>query len=141
MRLDKKIVKIGILFFIVIGIISKKSAYALDKKEILFISSNNPGFVTFNDQVNGLKDSLGEDIQLQIEYMDLRAFSTMENEWNFYNLLKYKLSNYRDFSSVVLGDDEALDFAVKYRNELFKDIPIVFFGVSNDELIESTKDG
>lgn len=136
MRLDKKIVKIGILFFIVIGIISKKSAYALDKKEVLFISSNNPGFVTFNDQVNGLKDSLGEDIQLQIEYMDLRAFSTMENEWNFYNLLKYKLSNYRDFSSVVLGDDEALAFAVKYRNELFKDIPIVFFGVSNDELIE-----
>lgn len=136
MKLSRKIVKIGILFFIVIGFISKKHVYALDKKEVLFISSNNPGFVTFNDQVNGLKESLGEDVQLQIEYMDLRAFSTKENEWNFYNLLKYKLSNYRDFSSVILGDDEALAFAVKYRNELFKNIPMVFFGASNSELIE-----
>lgn len=136
MKLNKGCFKIGLLLVIAIILIYPKKAYAVDKKEILFISSNNPSFVTFNDQVNGLKASLGDNIQLQIEYMDFRAFSSVENEENFYNLLKYKLSNYRDFSSVILGDDEALAFAVKYRNELFKNIPMVFLGASDAGLID-----
>lgn len=121
--------------FMMIGPI-KVNANTVEKKEILFISSYNPSFATFNDQVNGLKEGIEQDVQIQIEYMDLRAFSSEENEENFYNLLKYKLTAYNEFSAVILGDDEALEFGVKYRNELFKDIPIVFLGAANKELID-----
>lgn len=103
-------------------------------KHVLYISSYNPNFVSFNDQVNGIKKEMGDNVVLQIEYMDAKTFSSKENEENFYNSIKYKLKNYKKFDVVVCGDDRALNFSLKHRNELFKDIPIVYLGVSEIKL-------
>lgn len=122
------------VFFIIIVIIlffNKYKVYADEKKDVLFISSYNPNFITFNDQVLGIEDTMNDDVQLQIEYMDFRTFSDEKNEKNFYDLLKYKINNYRTFDAIILGDDEALRFGMKYKEELFGDIPVVFFAVSN----------
>lgn len=137
--MKKLLVKIGVLTMvccILIGIIPYK-VNAIEKRNILFISSYNPNFISFNDQVNGIKEGLDNNIQLQIEYMDFKTFHSVENEENFYNLLKYKLNTYNEFEAIILGDDEALAFAIKYKDELFKDIPLVFLGVADENLIQA----
>ena len=123
------------MFFIFTNI---ENVYSLERKEILFISSYNPNFISFNDQINGIVDSLGEDINLRTEYMDSKITDNESNERDFYNLLKYNISNYKKYDSIIVGDDEALEFAIKYRDDIFKDIPIVFLGVENTKLIQDS---
>ncbi len=117
---------------------NSKNAYSLERKEILFISSYNPNFISFNDQINGIVESLGEDINLRTEYMDSKITDNESNERDFYNLLKYNISTYEKYDSIIVGDDEALEFAIKYRDDIFKDIPIVFLGVENTKLIQDS---
>lgn len=117
---------------------NSKNVYSLERKEILFISSYNPNFISFNDQINGIVESLGEDINLRTEYMDSKITDNESNERDFYNLLKYNISNYKKYDSIIVGDDEALEFAIKYRDDIFKDIPIVFLGVENTKLIQDS---
>lgn len=117
---------------------NSKNVYSLERKEILFISSYNPNFISFNDQINGIVESLGEDINLHTEYMDSKITDNESNERDFYNLLKYNISNYKKYESIIVGDDEALEFAIKYRDDIFKDIPIVFLGVEDTKLIQDS---
>ena len=124
-----------ILFFI---FANSKNAYSLENKDILFISSYNPNFISFNDQVDGIVDGLGENINLHTEYMNSNIIGNEENEKEFYNLLKYNISNYKTVESIIVGDDDALEFVIKYRNDIFKDIPIVFLGVENTKLIQES---
>lgn len=127
----------GIILLIISIIIITNYAIADSRpeyKHVLYISSYNPNFVSFNDQINGIKKEMGDDVVLQIEYMDSKTFSSKENEENFYNSIKYKLKNYKKFDVVVCGDDRALNFSLKHRNELFKDIPLVYLGVSEVKL-------
>lgn len=127
----------GIMLFIISFVVTSNYIIADSRpeyKNVLYISSYNPNFVSFNDQVNGIKKETGDNVILQIEYMDSKTFSSKENEENFYNSIKYKLKNYKKFDVVVCGDDRALNFSLKHRNELFKDIPIVYLGVSEIKL-------
>lgn len=127
----------GIMLFIISFVATSNYIIADSRpeyKHVLYISSYNPNFVSFNDQVNGIKKETGDNVVLQIEYMDAKTFSSKENEENFYNSIKYKLKNYKKFDVVVCGDDRALNFSLKHRNELFKDIPIVYLGVSEVKL-------
>ena len=128
-----------IIICILISLLPYK-VYAAEKREILFISSYAPNHLNFNEQVNGIKSGLESDVELQIEYMDSKTFDSEENEENFYNLLKYKLSNYKKFDAIILGDDEALAFGMKYRNELFEDIPLVFLGIQNQGMAKEALD-
>ena len=66
-----------------------------------------------------------------IEYMNSKTFDSTENEETFYNLLKYSLENYDKIDAVIAGDDDATEFCIKYRDDLFKDIPISFLGVQD----------
>lgn len=131
---DKIYIFIMALFLLIWGNVGQ--IYSLEKNDILFISSFNPNFISFDDQVSGLVDGIEEDINLQIEYMDSKIIGNDDNEKDFYNLLKYNLNNYKKFEAIIVGDDEALEFATKYRDDLFKDIPIVFFAVEDEELIK-----
>ncbi|CEH33844.1 sensor histidine kinase [Romboutsia lituseburensis] len=127
----------GIMLFIISFVVTSNYIIADSRpeyKHVLYISSYNPNFVSFNDQVNGIKKEIGDNVVLQIEYMDTKTFSSKENEENFYNSIKYKLKNYKKFDVVVCGDDRALNFSLKHRNELFKDIPLVYLGVSEVKL-------
>ncbi|MGL5317068.1 MAG: hypothetical protein ACRC92_27660, partial [Peptostreptococcaceae bacterium] len=128
------------LAVIIITLSFSTNAYGEENKEnILLISSYAPDFISFNDQINGLRDSLSGEYELQIEYMDAKRFKSLESEETFFNLLKFKLKNYKKFDAIVLADDAALKFALKYKDVLFNNIPMVFFGVSEEESILAAK--
>ena len=120
-------------------LIQTTSVFALNneekKIEILFISSFDSNFISIEDQLNGIKKELNNNAHIIIEYMNSKTFDSTENEENFYNLLKYSLENYDKIDAVIAGDDDATEFCIKYRDDLFKDIPISFLGVQDFDIL------
>lgn len=130
----KKIAGVLIVLFIIIGNINK--SYGVDKKDILFISSYSPSFISFKDQIEGIESVLEDEFSLKIQYMNVESFDNKVNERDFYNSLKRNISTYKNLEGILIGDDEALDFYLKYKEDLFKDIPTSFFAISNIDNIE-----
>ena len=130
----KKIVGALIVLFVIIVNLNK--SYGIYEKEILFISSYSPEFISFKDQVEGIKDTLGDEFNLQVQYMNAKSFSDKVDESDFYNLLKYSIAIYKNLEGILIGDDDALEFYLKYKEDLFKDIPASFFGIYDKKNIE-----
>ena len=106
----------------------------ISKKTVLYISSYSPSFKTFFQQVEGIQSQFEDlNIILDIEYMDTKRFYTDENITNFYNSLSYKIKNLSPYDAIIVADDNALNFVMKYKRELFNKIPIIFIGINNIE--------
>ncbi|PKM51450.1 MAG: diguanylate cyclase [Firmicutes bacterium HGW-Firmicutes-7] len=108
-----------------------------DEKNVLFISSYSESFATVPDQIKGLHSVFDKQkVVLDIEYMDTKRFDTDVNKGLFYKMLKYKLDNLPPYDAIIVGDDNALQFAMDYQEELFNEIPIVFLGINDRERAE-----
>lgn len=142
--------KIKILWMILITlslnyllIFSSNLVYASEEeKNVLFISSYTENFETVPYQINGIQSVLQpHNINLDIEYMDTKRFDTDENKENFYQLLQYKLKKLPTYDVIIVGDDNALEFIMIYKEELFNEIPIVFLGINDsNKAIKASKD-
>lgn len=140
--MKKNYCKLSILTSIVIiiyTILFNNTVYAEEyeqyKLNILFISSYNSNFISFEDHIEGIKEGLKNKAYLKIEYMDLNGHYFEGNEEIFYNLLKSNFENYNGYDAIIAGDDEALEFCLKYRDDILKDIPISFLGVEEEEIL------
>ena len=112
-----------------------------DEKRVLFISSYSYAWDTVQIQIEGIKQSISEDIVLDYEFMDTKRFPDEESLLMFYEGLKYRLEKLEPYDAVILGDDVALQFAMKYRDELFDGVPLIFEGVNDiDYAIEVSRD-
>lgn len=102
------------------------------EKRVLYISSYNENLESVPEQIEGIQSVFEpEEIYFDREYMDMNRFRTKENERLFYSMLKYKLSNLPPYDGIIVGDDAALEFAMKYQEELFLNLPIVFLGIND----------
>lgn len=139
-RVQKKIgILIGILIITYIMLSGKTVFAEEDKNEkwnVLFISSYSSNFISFEDQVEGIKAGFKNNVNLRVEYMDINGYYNEQNEEKFYTLLKSSLENYKNYDAIIAGDDEALEFCLKYRNDIFDNIPIAFLGVQKEEVLE-----
>lgn len=105
---------------------------ALTGRSVLYLSSYTDAFETVPAQEKGLSEIFRSyDIHLDYEFMDTKNHSSDAYMSLFYKLLSYKLSDHKTYDAVILADDAALSFAVKYQDVLFKNIPMVFFGINN----------
>ena len=83
------------------------------------------------DQITGLNQSLyANDMDYDAEYLDTKNYPDDANRDLNYQTLKYRLANHDPYDVILAGDDAALSFVERYRNELFKNIPVVFFAVN-----------
>ena len=97
------------------------------RKKILFISSYSENFASVPYQKLGLKSVFDkEKVILDVEYMDTKRFDNKESEQVFYEYIKYKINNLPPYDAIIVGDDSALNFSLKYREELFSEKPIIF---------------
>ena len=138
-----KVLLMATVLFIVLVFMNSLASSAENEKQILFISSYNSRFPTFFLQIDGLKDELpSEHYIIDLEFMDAKRFNTDENVKSFYDRLKYKLSQRSEdpYDLVITSDDNALSFVMAHQNELFKETPIVFFGVNEKSLAVSTQE-
>lgn len=115
---------------------------SLEYKNILFISSYSLSFDTVPLQIEGMNEVFkGRQINLDVEFMDTKRFSEEEDLERFYDTLKKKLSRIDKYDAVIVGDDAALIFAMQYKEELFRNIPVVFLGINSMSLaLEAGKD-
>ena len=134
----KKIVRIFVLSICLIFIYgATASATMLEiKGRILFISSYSYSWDTVQMQIEGIKDALGTDYEIDYEYMDTKRVNDVTSQKLFYESLAYHMSMVEPYDVVIVGDDAALQFALEYRNDLFDKIPIVFEGVNDEALVK-----
>lgn len=85
-------------------------------------------------QIDGIRAGLEDNVTLDFEFMDTKRVNTEESLQLFYEGLAYRLSMVEPYDAVILGDDAALKFAMKYQEDLFPGIPMVFEGVNDEEL-------
>lgn len=125
---------IGLICFILC--INTISVHARDddRGRILFISSYSYGWDTVQIQIEGIKKGIGQSAILDYEFMDTKRVSDERSEKLFVEGLSYRMSKVEPYDVIILGDDAALLFAVKYREKLFEGIPLVFEGVNDTEL-------
>ncbi|MGL1900679.1 MAG: PAS domain S-box protein [Fibrobacterales bacterium] len=99
---------------------------------VLYVSAYHPGFSTFDDQVQGIKEGLGDlNVSLDVEFMDTKRLPYTANTDLFREYLGYKLSVVSPYDLIIVGDDNALTFALTEIDGLFAYKPIVFLGVNN----------
>ncbi len=141
----KKIRVIFVLYMLLfLCLRTEKNLYAGEKENqgrVLFISSYSYAWETVRIQIDGIVSEIGENVVIDYEFMDTKRVDSKENTRLFFEALKYKMENVELYDVIILGDDAALEFAIEFREELFKDIPLIFEGVNNEELaIEVSKD-
>jgi len=112
-----------------------------EEKRVLFISSYSYSWETVPEQMEGIKEVLGENAILDYKFMDTKNVSSKESEDLFYQSMKQYLSEVPLYDAVIVGDDAAFQFALKNREELFKGLPIAFEGVNDmDVAAEASKE-
>lgn len=132
---------VGLIYLMLLTNVVCVQAQASKKGRVLFISSYSYGWDTVQIQIEGIKAGIGQSVVLDYEFMDTKRVDDATSEQQFYEGLAYRMSKVEPYDVVILGDDAALLFAMKYREELFEGIPLVFEGVNDEELaMELSKD-
>lgn len=109
------------------------SAATADEYRILFLSSYSYGWDTVQIQIEGIKKGITDDVVLDYEFMDTKRFPDKESIDVFYEGLSYRMSHAAPYDALIVGDDAALHFAIEHRDDLFKDMPVIFEGVNDIE--------
>lgn len=110
-------------------------------KKVLFISSYSYDWSTIPLQIEGIESVLEDYAQISYEFMDTKKVNDKESVDMFYKSLKHKLDKSPPYDAVILGDDAALQFALEHKEELFKNIPLVFEGINDiDKAVEAGND-
>ena len=99
---------------------------------VLLLCSYNSEFQTYTQQRSGLAAALPADqAALDVEFMDAKRFSDDAYLQRFKALLSWKLTHSPPYDLVLIADDNALQFAMTNRKELFDELPMVFFGINS----------
>lgn len=109
-----------------------------EKKNLLFLSSYDPADDVFSQQLEGMEEVLHEsNVHLDTINMDFQHFNHEEDVEAFYSFVKSRLE-YREkpYDGILVGDNRALRFAMQYKEELFPNLPLVFFSVDSKNLAE-----
>ena len=100
--------------------------------KVLFLCSYNSLYFTYDDQITGLKETLyPAGVEFDVVYMDTKNFGTDKDILDFHDFLKERLKKDMGYEAVIIGDDDALRFALQYQQELFNGLPMVFFGIND----------
>jgi signal transduction histidine kinase len=102
-------------------------------KNVLLINSYHQGYTWTDSVTSGIIKTLRQypNINLYFKSLDAKKFgqSKFDVEKRF---IQEKFANIT-LSGVLVSDNDALDFAFKYEQELFPNVPVVFAGISNPE--------
>jgi hypothetical protein len=119
-----------------------ETAPASVPKRVLFLNSYSRDFATVPVVVNQVEQELKGLATLQYLFMNTKNLDLDFAVAQTKRELEYLEGKYGyKFDLVITGDDDALDFVRKYRNEYFKDVPIIFENVNSENKVrEAVKD-
>ena len=101
-------------------------------KEVLLIHSYHKGYIWTDDISKTIEKNFKplKDVELTTIYMDTKRIDTPEYITNLAKLYKQQFED-RKFDLIIISDNNAFDFMIKYHEYLFKDVPVVFCGINN----------
>lgn len=124
---------------ILTGFTSNAKDEEVNNNRILFISSYSLARDTVQLEIEGIQSALPDDFILDYEFMDTYRVHDDTALQMFYEGLKYRLSQVETYDAVIVGDDAALRFILKYRDELFPTQPVFYIGVNDEALSEKAE--
>lgn len=136
----KKIISMIFLvsMIIIFGVSSNiDSPSEINKRKVLYFQSYNSVFNgASNEQKKEISKILGNEFELRTVSLPSNLFTDANNDSIIYNTLHMYTIDYEKYDSIVVSGDSALEFILKFRDDIFKDIPIVFFGIKDKDLEE-----
>ena len=105
-----------------------------DTQRVLIVNSYHPGYAWSDDIMLGIRDVIGtqENVELIIEYLDTKRHFEKSYFQQLKELFRRKYKS-ADIDLVITSDDNALDFILSIRKELFPDVPLIFCGIDHIE--------
>lgn len=116
-----------ILFFI---LTSTAIAADTSPETILIINSYNEDYTWTNNIMNGILGQL-DDVDVRIEYMDVKNFYSEEDIEAFHNLMVHKYKDYT-LDAIITTDDAAFSYVMKER-AFYDHTPVFFIGVNSKD--------
>lgn len=102
-------------------------------KNVLFINSYNQGYAWTDSLTSGIINAAKghSELSLYIKHLNSKKFGQTKFELE----KEYIQSKYQgiQFDGIIVADNDALDFALKYDKELFPNVPVVYVGIANPE--------
>ncbi|WP_024953950.1 sensor histidine kinase [Sulfurospirillum arcachonense] len=101
-------------------------------KNILLVHSYHKGY-KWSDDISKVFENRFElrgDAHITTIYMDTKRVNTPTYIDRLFKLYKEQFKQ-RNFDLIVTVDNNALAFVMKYHEQLFKNVPIVFLGINN----------
>lgn len=116
-------------------LLAKVSAFPVqpEKKNILLVNSYHQGYSWTDSITSGVIRTVKElrNYTLFVESLNSKQFGQTKFEV-VKEHFKEKYAN-TSFCGVIVSDNDALDFVLKYKDELFSEIPVVYLGIANPE--------
>lgn len=109
---------------------------------VLFISSYNPNYFSYDEQQKGLEEALyPADVDYDVVYMDAKKHPEESDLDDFREFFKNRYGDCSAYEAVITADDDALHFMLDNRDELKVNAPIVFFGINDyDFAVKAVKE-
>ena len=119
-------------YFLLFSILFFNSLFANQTKEVLLIHSYHKGYVWSDDISKTIEKNFEEhkNIELTTVYMDAKRIDDSSYLENLSRLYKQQFEG-RKFDLIIVSDNNAFDFMIKYYEFLFKNIPVLFCGINN----------
>ena len=119
-------------YFLLFSILFLNLLFANSSKDVLLLHSYHKGYAWTDDISKEIEKKFKDhkDIELTTVYMDTKRIDDYSYLNDLAKLYKKQFEG-RVFDLVIVSDNAALDFMIKYHEFLFKDIPILFCGINN----------
>ncbi len=125
-----------VLFFIILLIFPFPAAGEEKNRNILILDSFFPGYEwsesVRSGMMNEFEASGKTNLSFYVEFLDVLRAPGDENLQILRRLFRERYTDRGiSFDVILCSDDDALDFLVRYRDELFGSSPVVFCGANN----------
>ncbi|MDD3051177.1 MAG: ABC transporter substrate binding protein [Candidatus Cloacimonetes bacterium] len=114
----------------------KLTAIDNSTNKVLVLHSNHQGYKWTDSVQDAIATQLGsvENVEIYVEYLDAQRYSQTVYQEIARTILKERyIKTGKSFDVIMCVDDNALDFVIDFRSELFPEIPIVFCGINDFE--------
>ncbi len=101
-------------------------------KRVLLINSYDQSYKWTAQITQAVKEKLdasGIAYDLQVENMDTKRVNDETSRQLLFEQFKYKFGKFK-YDIVLTSDDDAFNFTLTHRDELFPDVPVVFCGTN-----------
>lgn len=119
-------------YFLLFSMLFFNLLFANSSKDVLLLHSYHKGYAWTDDISKEIEKEFKDykNIELTTVYMDTKRIDDYSYLNDLAKLYKKQFEG-RVFDLIIVSDNTALDFMIKYHEFLFKDVPVLFCGINN----------